>query len=116
MVRTASVRAQRQRVSERMAARETHPVAYADGSCIGNPGPGGWGVLILEPDGRERELSGGNPSTTNNRMELTAVVQGVRARGPAVEGSGRSAARGAVKTPTLVSQGRRDRYQCAAEG
>src|SRR6266851_5689366 len=50
MVRTASVRAQRQRVSERMAARKTHPVAYADGSCIGNPGPGGWGVLILEPD------------------------------------------------------------------
>src|SRR5260370_37290804 len=82
MVRAASVRAQRQRVSERMAARETHSVAYADGSCIGNPGPGGWGVLILEPDGSERELSGGNASTTNNRMELTAVVGEVGAPTP----------------------------------
>lgn len=47
---------------------------YTDGACSGNPGPGGWGaVLIYGP--HERELSGGEPNTTNNRMELTAVIQ-----------------------------------------
>src|SRR5216683_1368091 len=101
MVRTASVRAQRQRVSERMAARETHPVAYADGSCIGNPGPGGWGVLILEPDGSERELSGGDPSTTNNRMEITGVIEALRAVAPGVEVTVRSDSQYVVKTMTL---------------
>ncbi|MGW8271117.1 MAG: RNase H family protein, partial [Burkholderiales bacterium] len=44
---------------------------YADGACRGNPGPGGWGVL-LRAGGRERSLHGGEASTTNNRMELTA--------------------------------------------
>src|SRR5713101_3833400 len=101
MVRTASVRAQRQRVSERMAARKTHPVAYADGSCIGNPGPGGWGVLILEPDGSERELSGGDPSTTNNRMEITAVIEALRAVAPGVEVTVRSDSQYVIKTMTL---------------
>ena len=47
---------------------------YADGACKGNPGPGGWGVL-LRARGRERELHGGEPHTTNNRMELTAVIE-----------------------------------------
>jgi len=47
---------------------------YADGACKGNPGPGGWGVL-LRAGGRERELHGGEPATTNNRMELTAVIR-----------------------------------------
>jgi ribonuclease HI len=47
---------------------------YADGACRGNPGPGGWGVL-LRAAGRERELHGGEPATTNNRMELTAVIR-----------------------------------------
>jgi ribonuclease HI len=47
---------------------------YADGACKGNPGPGGWGVL-LRAKGRERELHGGEPHTTNNRMELTAVIE-----------------------------------------
>jgi len=47
---------------------------YADGACKGNPGPGGWGVLLIEGD-RERELHGGEPATTNNRMELTAVIR-----------------------------------------
>lgn len=51
---------------------------YADGACKGNPGPGGWGVLLVA-GGRERELHGGEPATTNNRMELTAVIQGLRA-------------------------------------
>jgi ribonuclease HI len=46
---------------------------YTDGACSGNPGPGGWGVLLLY-GGRERELSGGEALTTNNRMELTAAI------------------------------------------
>jgi len=49
---------------------------YTDGACSGNPGPGGWGV-ILEYMGHEKELSGGEESTTNNRMELTAVIRGL---------------------------------------
>jgi ribonuclease HI len=51
---------------------------YADGACIGNPGPGGWGVL-LRYGKVEKELSGGEPETTNNRMELTAVIRGLQA-------------------------------------
>lgn len=51
---------------------------YTDGACSGNPGPGGWGA-ILECDGRRKELSGGDASTTNNRMELTAVIEGLSA-------------------------------------
>jgi ribonuclease HI len=50
---------------------------YADGACKGNPGPGGWGVL-LRAGGREKELFGGEAQTTNNRMELTAVIEGLR--------------------------------------
>jgi len=50
---------------------------YTDGACSGNPGPGGWGA-ILEFMGVEKELSGGEASTTNNRMELTAVIQGLQ--------------------------------------
>jgi len=49
-----------------------------DGSCIGNPGPGGW-ACILRYEGQQRELTGSDPQTTNNRMELTAAVQGLRA-------------------------------------
>ena len=47
---------------------------YGDGACKGNPGPGGWGAL-LKWNGRERELYGGEPNTTNNRMELLAVIK-----------------------------------------
>jgi ribonuclease HI len=53
-------------------------VIYADGACKGNPGVGGWGVL-LECDGRARELFGGEANTTNNRMELTAVIRALEA-------------------------------------
>lgn len=51
---------------------------YTDGACSGNPGPGGWGA-ILEWNGHEKELSGGEPETTNNRMELSAVIFALRA-------------------------------------
>ena len=51
---------------------------YSDGACSGNPGPGGYGV-ILRCDGREKELSGGEPDTTNNRMELSGVIAGLEA-------------------------------------
>ena len=52
-------------------------VLYTDGACSGNPGPGGWGV-VLEYAGNRKELSGYDPDTTNNRMELLAVVQGLK--------------------------------------
>ncbi|MDA9207888.1 ribonuclease HI [Octadecabacter sp.] len=52
--------------------------AYTDGACSGNPGPGGWGALLIARDGdavvKERELKGGEPNTTNNRMELLAAI------------------------------------------
>ena len=51
---------------------------YTDGACSGNPGAGGWGT-ILEYKGIKRELSGGMAETTNNRMELTAVIEGLKA-------------------------------------
>lgn len=51
---------------------------FTDGACLGNPGPGGWGV-ILRWRGHEKELSGGEPLTTNNRMELTAAIEGLAA-------------------------------------
>jgi len=49
---------------------------YTDGACLGNPGPGGWGAVIIE-DGIKRTLSGADESTTNNRMEMLAVIQGL---------------------------------------
>lgn len=55
-----------------------HVELFTDGACSGNPGPGGWGA-ILRHKGSERELSGGDQQTTNNRMELTAVIQGLKA-------------------------------------
>ena len=51
---------------------------FTDGACSGNPGPGGWGA-ILRYNGVEKELSGGEKDTTNNRMELTAVIMGLKA-------------------------------------
>jgi ribonuclease HI len=51
---------------------------YTDGACKGNPGPGGWGAL-LRSGTHERELYGGDPATTNNRMELTAVIRALEA-------------------------------------
>ena len=51
---------------------------FTDGACRGNPGPGGWGA-VLRFGSREKELFGGDPATTNNRMELTAVIRGLEA-------------------------------------
>ncbi len=50
---------------------------YTDGACSGNPGPGGWGALLIY-EGREKELFGGKPDTTNNRMELMAAIEALR--------------------------------------
>lgn len=53
---------------------------FTDGACSGNPGPGGWAYILRHPaSGKVREASGGDPATTNNRMEITAVVEGLRA-------------------------------------
>lgn len=51
---------------------------FTDGACKGNPGPGGWGA-ILRAKGKERELKGAEPLTTNNRMELTAAIEALKA-------------------------------------
>jgi ribonuclease HI len=51
---------------------------YTDGACSGNPGPGGWAAIIID-DGVEREVSGADPYTTNQRMELTAAIEGLAA-------------------------------------
>ena len=57
--------------------------AYTDGACSGNPGPGGWGAILIARDGdavvKERELSGGAALTTNNKMELTAAIASLEA-------------------------------------
>ena len=58
--------------------RDDIVMLYTDGACKGNPGPGGWGAL-LEYRGVEKELWGGEPRTTDNRMELQAVIEGLRA-------------------------------------
>ena len=59
--------------------------AFTDGACSGNPGPGGWGALLVAKEGervlRERELSGGEARTTNNRMELMAAISALEALG-----------------------------------
>lgn len=53
-------------------------IIYTDGACLGNPGPGGYGVVLISGPHR-KEISGGDPNTTNNRMELQAVIMGLKA-------------------------------------
>lgn len=68
--------------SDPVAAGRPDALVYTDGACSGNPGPGGWGVFVRETvDGArvERELWGAAPHTTNNQMELTAAIEGLRA-------------------------------------
>jgi ribonuclease HI len=55
-----------------------HVTVFTDGACSGNPGPGGWGAILIAGE-RRRELSGYAPATTNNRMELTAALEALRA-------------------------------------
>ena len=64
---------------------EPEVIVYTDGACSGNPGPGGWGAILKHPaTGTVKELSGGEPRTTNNRMELMAAIEGIKAvKGPA---------------------------------
>ena len=68
---------------------------YTDGACSGNPGPGGWGTVLRFGE-HEKELSGGEANTTNNRMELTAVIEGLRA----------------LKEPCLVTLTTDSKYVC----
>ena len=52
-------------------------IIYTDGACSGNPGPGGWGTILIYKD-IKKEISGGKPDTTNNIMEMTAVIEGLK--------------------------------------
>lgn len=62
-----------------MQARAGEALVWTDGACRGNPGPGGWAAIVLLPGGAAPvELSGGHPDTTNNRMEYTAALEGLR--------------------------------------
>ncbi len=84
-----------------MATAPREYFVYADGSCIGNPGPGGWGVVIRDPDGVVTELNGHDPSTTNNRMELMGAIEGLRATGRGAHVVLRSDSRYVVNSMTL---------------
>ncbi len=68
-------------VTEQIAAPD-EAVLWTDGACSGNPGPGGWAAIIVAPTGETTELSGGAAETTNNRMEYTAAIEGLRALDP----------------------------------
>src|SRR5688572_12658197 len=64
----------------RVEARPGEALLWTDGACRGNPGPGGWAAIVVPPDGGAHvELYGGAPHTTNNRMEYTAALEGLRA-------------------------------------
>lgn len=62
-----------------------HIVIHTDGACIGNPGPGGWAAILQSMDGtielKKKAISGGDPDTTNNKMEMTAAMEALRALG-----------------------------------
>jgi ribonuclease HI len=63
--------------------RSGEALVWTDGACSGNPGPGGWAAIVVPADGGEPiELSGGEPATTNNRMEFTAALEGLRSLPP----------------------------------
>ena len=60
-------------------ARDGESLVWTDGACSGNPGPGGWAAIVVAPGGDTVELSGGEPHTTNNRMELMAAISALEA-------------------------------------
>ena len=67
--------------AESAAPPEDRPLVllYSDGACSGNPGPGGWGAILVDPgSGQRLEISGSDPQTTNNRMEMIAIIEGLR--------------------------------------
>ncbi|MGB9379490.1 ribonuclease H family protein [Candidatus Binatus sp.] len=84
-----------------MAPASREYLVYADGSCLGNPGPGGWGVVVRDRDGHVTELNGYAPSTTNNRMELMAAIEGLRATEPGAVVTLRSDSQYVVNSMTL---------------
>ena len=84
-----------------MATSSREYLVYADGSCLGNPGPGGWGVVVRDPKGVVTELNGYDPSTTNNRMELMGAIEGLRATEPGADVVLRSDSQYVVKSMTL---------------
>jgi ribonuclease HI len=70
----------------RVEARDGEVLVWTDGSCRRNPGPGGWAAIVAPAGGGEAvELSGSDPATTNNRMELTAALEGLRALPPGAQ-------------------------------
>ena len=79
-----SRRRRRPRIVETpVEARPGESLVWTDGACSGNPGPGGWAAIVVGPDGAATvELSGGEPHTTNNRMEYTAALEGLRSLPP----------------------------------
>lgn len=81
-----------------MATSPREYLVYADGSCIGNPGRGGWGVVVRDPDGVVTELNGHDDTTTNNRMELMGAIEGLRATAPGASVILRSDSQYVVKT------------------
>ena len=60
-------------------AQSGEALVWTDGACSGNPGPGGWAAIVVAPGGDQVELSGGEPHTTNNRMEYMAALEGLKA-------------------------------------
>ena len=76
-------------------------IAYADGSCLGNPGPGGWGVVVVNSNGSQLEFSGAAASTTNNRMEITAAIEALRRLPPGFDVIVRTDSQYLVKTMTM---------------
>ena len=82
---------------------------YADGSCLGNPGPGGWAAVIVKPGGVSSTIYGGNPATTNNRMELTAAIEGLRIIPTGTFVVLRSDSQYVVKTMTLELEAQAER-------
>ena len=84
-----------------MAPKSLEYLVYADGSCLGNPGPGGWGVVVRDPDGVVTELNGHEDATTNNRMDLMAAIEGLRATQPGSDVVLRTDSQYVVKSMTL---------------
>jgi len=89
-------------------------LVYADGSCIGNPGPGGWGVVIVASNGSVSEFHGANPATTNNQMEITAAIEGLRRANPGSRVLLRSDSQYVINTMTLNWKRRKNHELWAA--